>query len=124
MRVLVVEDSRFTRNMVKKELTALIPDIEIELASDGREGLEKFNESSFDVVLSDLLMPNMQGEEMISKIRASDKRVMVIVLSADVQTAIKEELDQIGIDGFVNKPFNRDKALEIATLIKGASHVE
>ena len=84
---------------------------EVEFSSSGEEALEKFPSPSFDVVLLDLLMPGMDGIEVLKKIRKIDPLMPVIIITAygSVESAIVAM--KIGALDYVQKPFKHDDLL-------------
>ncbi len=76
-------------------------------ASNGADGLKLFfdSEKSFDIIFTDIGMPNMSGIEMIKEIRKKNSLVPIIVLSALNDSNLLIELINIGVDSFITKPF-------------------
>jgi len=70
-------------------------------------------------VITDLLMAGMGGVELIRLIKKHDKNSKIIVLSSDIQKAVKEEVGQLGVLLFINKPLNDDKVTALVNLLKG-----
>ncbi|MBV1821914.1 response regulator, partial [Bacteroidales bacterium MSK.15.36] len=90
---------------------------EIYYASNGEEGLEKYKELGPDFAIIDLLMPGMSGLELIEKIKGYDEEAKLVVVSADVQEKVREEVEDLGTNGFINKPLNEEKVAEILKCI-------
>ena len=124
MKVLVVEDSSFARMAVTKVVGELLPAAEFFEACDGEAGLSAFNSILPDLVLTDLLMPKMNGEEMIRNIRLMDNKVPIIVMTANVQKPAREKVEAYGINGFVSKPVIGDSIKKLRELLAGYFHVE
>jgi two-component system, chemotaxis family, chemotaxis protein CheY len=132
LNVLVVDDSAVMRQMVIKTLGLCgIPVGRIFQAANGREGLEVIDSNWIDLVLVDINMPVMNGEEMITKIRENPDTadLAVIVVSTDGSASRIGMLQRKGA-GFVHKPFTpeilRDQILsttgvEYEQLIGGQS---
>ncbi len=118
MKILIVDDSGFVRRMLKKELTMRMPDDEFIEAKDGIDGLEKYRVHEPDVIITDLLMPKMKGDEMVMKIRKVDSEIRIIVFSADVQKFIVEEMMSMDVLDFIHKPLSDSKIEAICMLIK------
>jgi DNA-binding response OmpR family regulator len=102
-RILIVEDHADISDIVKKYFER--EGYEAEIAADGFEALEKFAAQRFDLVLLDIMMPGIDGFEVLREIRASSD-VPVIML-----TAKQEEVDRLkgfdqGADDYVVKPFS------------------
>jgi len=103
--VLVIEDDQDIQEVIREFLLA--KDYLVTTASDGLEGLKKFNEQVFDLVILDIMMPILSGYEVAKAIREKSD-VPIIML-----TALGEEQDQIkgfdlGIDDYIKKPFSFD----------------
>lgn len=118
MKILIVDDSvfaqQYTKNMVRKYI-----DAEFLFAASGEIGYHMFMSEKPDIIISDLLMPGIGGQGMIEKIRKVDKECKIIVVSSDIQKAVKEEIAQLGVLGFINKPLNDEGALKLIDAIGG-----
>ena len=102
-RVLVADDEPAIRKVVRDafereghEVTAVI---------DGREALERFGEEDFDLVVTDLAMPNLGGLELVQEIRRRHKSAPILVLTVKNEEREKVRLLDAGADDFVTKPF-------------------
>ena len=109
MNVLVAEDDPVSRRLLESNL--LRWGYDVSLARDGRDAWEQFENGDFSFVITDWMMPEMDGPELIGRIRAAERPryVYVILLTAKSQ---KEDLVagmEIGADDFVTKPFDRDE---------------
>lgn len=119
MKFLIVDDSIFARYAVEGYLKELFGDAEFALAADGVEGFEKYKEFNPDYCLIDLLMPVMGGQELVRLIKECDQDAKIFIITADVQKKVKEEMDSFGILGFINKPFDKEKAQLVCKIING-----
>lgn len=122
MKILVVEDSKFVQNITIKFIRQHFPDAQILAAGDGEMGYKMFCNEEPDIVLTDLLMPKLTGQEMIKLIKLHSANSRIIVLSADVQKITKDELEEQGIVAFINKPLDAEKADRLANIIKENSY--
>ena len=105
LRVLYVEDEVQLRDTTSKSLNIIIPNIVV--ASNGKEGLEKFNAGEFDLIITDLEMPIMSGIDMIKKIQVIDENIPIIVTTAyDNKNSAIEELAEMGLNNYHMKPIN------------------
>ena len=115
LRVLVVDDSPAMRALIKKILSSSGLPIELIVdASDGVEGLSRLRENPVNLILSDINMPNMDGEEFIRQVR-SDKNyreVPVLMITTDNSTARVLRLRQLGAQGYICKPFTPEMIKE------------
>lgn len=118
MKILVVDDSNFVRTLVSKTLQTNFSDLELRAASNGLEGFNLYQAEKPDLIVMDLLMPEMNGWELLKLIREKDLDIKVIVLSADVQKATRDEIKKFGITAFIPKPFNKEKSEQLINLVK------
>jgi len=105
-RVLVVDDDPFIARLLEIELRAIGYDVR--LAGDGREALETVAEWIPDLVLADVMMPNMDGFELTRRLRGDSRTasVSVIMLTARGLSADKLEGFSVGADDYIVKPFD------------------
>ena len=120
MKILVVDDSNFIKSLVTKTLQNNIPTLELSVASNGIEGYSLYRTEKPDLIITDLLMPEMNGWAFLKLIREEDLKVKVIVLSADVQKATRDEIEKFGITSFIHKPFNSEKAEQLINIVREA----
>lgn len=111
-RILTVDDSRLSRRaFVAKPLREA--GYEVFEAENGLEGLEAFEEHTPDIVISDLLMPEMDGFAFVEALQERGANCPIIVASADIQETSRQRIDDLGTFGFLNKPFKPDQLLEL-----------
>ena len=113
-KILLVDDSNFQRNSLAKKLQELA--CEVDQAPNGDAGLTLARSKKFDLIITDLHMPVMDGFDFIKSIRKLDQTVPIFVLSADVQSGTHQEIKAAGGNGFLPKPLSKDVLEE---LIKG-----
>jgi two-component system response regulator MtrA len=101
-RILVVEDDPSIREVAKLGLTKA--GFHVTTAADGREGLIHFRQSPFDLVILDVMLPELDGYEVCRQIRA-ESRVPVVMLSAKTDTVDVVVGLELGADDYVKKPF-------------------
>lgn len=102
MKILICDDSQFIRKRLATALSEL--NGEIFEAKDGAEALNLLAEKTFDLVLLDLLMPNVSGKEVLDKMHEQKINCPVIVLSADIQETTLKYCMEKGAVAFLNKP--------------------
>ena len=108
INALVIDDSGIMRKMVMRGLEeAKLAEFEFAEAEDGADGLAKFNPRSTDIVFVDWNMPNMNGMEMVRKLRAQfpKRPVPIIMVTTEKLTGKVEEALDGGVDAFISKPF-------------------
>jgi YesN/AraC family two-component response regulator len=111
LKILYVEDNIEAQESTKLFLDSLF--LEVIVGSDGEEGLELFNAHEFDLIMSDINMPKMDGLEMLKKIREVDKNIPFVILSAysDADSIIKSI--KLDIDGYVLKPIEFEQCITV-----------
>jgi PAS domain S-box-containing protein len=105
LKVLLVEDNRMNIVVTKKLLKTW--NVEVEVALNGKIGVEKATESDYDLILMDLQMPVMDGFEATSNIRTIEKHkdTPIIALTAEVMEESQARAIEVGMNDFVTKPF-------------------
>lgn len=107
MKVLLVDDSGTMRTIQKRCLNKLgIEDI-VE-AEDGVVGLSMFEQASFDIILTDWNMPNMDGITFLTKVREQNGEVPVIMITTEAERARVVTAIQAGCSDYLVKPFTPD----------------
>lgn len=107
-KIVVADDSNLIRMKLKKHLMDVFEVIE---AVNGRDALVKIKIEKPDIVLSDLLMPEMDGFELLKRIRLDELNVPVIILTADIQVETNQKCIELGAFKVLNKPPNRDELI-------------
>lgn len=107
--ILIVEDYLVLQQSLKKIFTPLFKDVEV--ASDGVEGLKLYNDKvlkgeKYEIVLSDIAMPNMNGVEMTKQIREMDEEQIIFIFSAHQDSKYLLELINLDIRRFLEKPIS------------------
>jgi DNA-binding NtrC family response regulator len=110
MKILVVDDEAPIREMIKKGLTQM-GGFSVEVAQNGKEAIEKLEKDIFDLVLTDLKMPEMDGLELLKNIKGTRPEVMVILMTAygSIETAV--EAMRIGANDYITKPIDLNELL-------------
>jgi len=104
IKILYVEDNDETRNQTVKMLKNYFT--KIVTAVDGAQGLQKFKTEKFDIIFTDINMPNANGIEMITEIRNINKTVPIIIFTAFDKTEYFLDTINQGIDGYILKPYD------------------
>jgi putative nucleotidyltransferase with HDIG domain len=106
-KILVVDDEEAIREVVSTLLDA--QGFQCTTASNGRLGLEAFRKDSFDLVLSDIVMPEMDGLKLLGELRMDDPDVPVIMVTAMHDISIALEAIRAGAYDYILKPFEKDQ---------------
>ena len=103
IKVLLVEDEPTLAMIIKDTLDGA--EFEIILAKDGEEGIRKYQETDPDMIVSDIMMPTMDGFSMVKKIRSMDENIPVLFLSARSAAHDVVEGFETGGNDYLKKPF-------------------
>ena len=106
--LLVADDSRLSRRSVIK---ALPPEIEFTVteAANGKEAIQHLEANSFQLLLLDLTMPEVDGVGVLEYLSGTDKAVDVIVISADFQPEKQRIVMELGAKKFIRKPLDKEE---------------
>ncbi|MFM9890697.1 MAG: response regulator [Rickettsiales bacterium] len=112
-RILAVDDSKTMREMVSFTLKSA--GYEVMEAEDGKAALNSLGGLKIDAVITDLNMPNMNGFELIRALRANPlyKFTPILMLTTEGDASKKEEGKAAGATGWIVKPFNPEKLVEV-----------
>ena len=118
MKILLIDDSPFARKMTKKIFPMVEFEPQIIEANGGKEGLELFDKEQPDIVLCDLLMVDMDGMEVLEKMREKNKTCFISILSSDAQQGRQNQIMERGANLFIKKPLNREKMEQMLNVYK------
>jgi len=114
IKILLVEDNLVNQKITHLTLSPLVNSIDT--ASNGKEALDKFGTSNYDLVLMDIQMPIMSGLLAAEKIRAlestTNSHVPIIAITANAMIGDKEKCLSAGIDDYISKPFQPAALIE------------
>ncbi len=116
--ILIVEDHREMQNYIKEVIS---PYSKVLIASDGIEALKILETNKVDLVTIDLMMPNMDGMNLLREIRKSPENVKMPTIMLTARTAEEDKLAAltIGVNDYISKPFSQNELLaRIANLIE------
>ncbi len=106
--ILICDDSLVSRKMVQKSLPPGW-EVDITLAKNGQEGLEKIRDGLGEVVFLDLTMPVMDGFQLLEAMKTENLKAFVFVISADIQPEARSRVLGLGAMDFIKKPINAQK---------------
>lgn len=118
-RILTVDDSASIRMTTKIALTNA--GYQVTEAVDGQDGLTKAKGATFDLIITDLNMPNMNGLEMIEALRQSPAHtgIPIIFLTTESDADMKARAKAAGATGWLTKPFDAENLVKIAKKVLG-----
>lgn len=108
-KILIVDDNKLNIKVATKALSSF--NFEIDEASDGKECLEKvINGNEYDLILMDIMMPNMSGETALAKLKEKEYfNIPVIAMTADAISGAEEKYIKEGFADYISKPFTKDQ---------------
>lgn len=107
-RILIVDDDRQTRLKLTRDLRS--GGYSVESVENGHRALQLLESESFDLVLLDLLMPDMDGFDVLRRMRSDSamQDIPVVVITADEDEKTEEKCKQLGADDFIEKSSDPD----------------
>lgn len=115
--ILIAEDDRLSRDLLKEAFLAFAGHCAVRVAGDGSEALDVLGAERIDVLLTDLIMPVMDGFELIAMVRARDRCIPIYVMTSCCIDLAQERLKGQDISGYFPKPYD---VFEMISLITGS----
>ncbi len=116
-KVLVVDDEASIRDLLAKTLA--LADYDVDVAANGQVALEQVRLNGYSLLITDLKMPGLDGLSVISEARRIDSRLPVIVITGYSSESTAIEAANLGVSGYLTKPFKVPKVLEVAARALG-----
>jgi excisionase family DNA binding protein len=116
-RVLVVDDEASIRDLLAKTLA--LAEYEVDLAPDGRTALERLRMIPYDLLITDLKMPGVDGLAVIREARRLKADIPVIIITGFSTEASAIEAVNLGVSGYLTKPFRVPRVLAVAAKALG-----
>ena len=117
LRILIVDDDKITTDILSNMLYD--ESREVVVRHSGKEALAAFEAGSFDIVLSDINMPEMNGLEMIREIRKNNKRVKIAIFTNFDNKQYMLDAITYGVNQFFSKPFQKEHFLDVINTLTG-----
>jgi len=120
VKILVVEDSPTMRQLIGFALKRL-PNVEIVEASDGVDGLKKVNSNRFDLIITDINMPVMDGLKLISIVRKdiNYRNIPIMIITTEGGAEDRERALALGADAYITKPIQAGQVLDTCKSLLG-----
>lgn len=115
LNILYVEDNEEARSATLDVLEEFFQNIEV--AVDGEEGLLKFESTKYDLIITDINMPKMDGISMLKKIRKKDTQVPVLIISAYNESGYFMETIRLDVEGYILKPIELEQFIQILSKV-------
>lgn len=110
-KVLIVDDSLLSRHSLRRLLGN--KGVELDEANDGKAALDLLVAKNYDLMFLDLLMPVMDGFQVLEELKKRGMSLPIAVLTADIQGTTKDRCFQLGASFFVNKPISEEGLNEV-----------
>ncbi len=120
LTILYIEDDEDMLVVVSDMLESMFKKVDI--ATNGEEALVKFNEDTYDLIITDIIMPKMNGIELIEHVRQKNRFIPILILSAFNDTEHFLKTIKLGIDGYLLKPLEFNQFMK--TLVKVVERIE
>jgi len=120
--IMYVEDDLATQKLIKKILTKHCK--EVFVANDGVEGLALYKKIHPNIVISDIVMPNMNGIEMSEKIREVNPKQIISLFTAYNEPEFKKKASELQIDAYIMKPFDEKQFFTSLHYLAMAFHTD
>ncbi len=116
-RILIVEDSETMRSLLASSLEGLEPPVKISEASSGFEALRLLPREDFDLVVTDINMPDINGLELVSFMRGNERyrSVPLVIVSTESSDRDREKGLELGADAYLVKPFEPETLRQVVT---------
>jgi len=112
--ILIVDDEERILFVLEHALRKLDDGLKVETASTGEDGLRRVGEHSYDLIISDLIMPDMDGVAFTEKIRDLSSEVAVVWMTAYGCKSFQAEAERLGVYCCVEKPLEINQVRELA----------
>ncbi|MDO6692818.1 response regulator [Aliiglaciecola sp. 3_MG-2023] len=112
--ILICDDSALARKMVSRSLPSQFVN-QIECVCNGQEAIQKLTEGSFTLLILDLMMPTMNGIEVLETLNERCIKVFVIIVSGNIQPEMKSRVAKLGVLEFIEKPVDKIKLQNVLT---------
>ena len=120
-RILVVDDEASIRDLLSKTLA--LADYDVDVAPDGRSAVERLRMLAYDLLITDLKMPGMDGLGVIREARRLKADLPVIIITGFSTEASAIEAANLGVAGYLTKPFRVPRVLAVAAKALGEQPV-
>jgi two-component system chemotaxis response regulator CheY len=120
LKILVVEDSPTMRQLISFALKRM-PNMDIIEASDGVDGLKKVNSNRFDLIITDINMPVMDGLKLISIVRkdVNYRNIPIMIITTEGGAEDRERALALGADAYITKPIQAGQVLDTVKSLLG-----
>jgi excisionase family DNA binding protein len=116
-RILIVDDEQTVRDLVAKTLA--MADYDVDTAPDGPSALDRMRTTEYDLLITDLKMPGMDGLSVIREARRRSAELPIVIITGYSTEASAIEAINLGVSGYLTKPFRLPRVLAVAARALG-----
>jgi CheY-like chemotaxis protein len=120
-RILIVDDDKDILFLLGHSIKRLAPDYDVTTAQTGGTALKEIQKQKFDLVLTDYMMPEMTGLELVQTIRQTSPETQIILMTAYEPHRLDTHLENVTLEGRIAKPFKIPEVLELVKEIVASS---
>jgi two-component system response regulator PilR (NtrC family) len=113
-RILIVDDEQALVGFLRRTLLLELPDSRVDVAYSGEAALSCLAVDAYDLIIADLRMPGFDGLELIKGVRYLNPLVPIVMMTGFGSEAIRQEAAKLGVDYYVDKPFEVGELLAVA----------
>jgi DNA-binding response OmpR family regulator len=115
IKILIVDDEKNLVISLQDTLRLEFRDCQADAAYSGEEALSRLAQSAYDLILADLRMPGFDGLDLVKGIRYLNPSVPIVLMTGFGSEAIRQEATQLGVDHYVDKPFDVGELLLVVS---------
>lgn len=104
-RILIVDDESTLSFFLKQSLQETGPNCLIDVATSGEDAVNKLTYNRYDLLVTDLKMPGISGFTLVEVARSVQPHIKVILMTAFGTHQVQDEVNELGVDGYLTKPF-------------------
>jgi DNA-binding response OmpR family regulator len=113
VKFLIVDDEESLTYFLRQTLLLEFPGSQVDVAHSGEEGLSLLAACHYDLIIADLRMPGFSGFELVKGVRYLNADVPIVLMTGYGSESIREQATRLGIDGYVEKPFDVHDLLDM-----------
>jgi excisionase family DNA binding protein len=118
-RLLVVDDEQIVRDLLAATLTST--GYEVDSATDGSRAIEMLNSGSYDLLITDVRMPGIDGLTVVREARRLSSTMAIVIITGASSEAIAIEAINLGVNGYLTKPFGVERVLAVVARALGTT---
>ena len=119
-KALVIDDDESVSRLIEKLL--IEKETLVDIAYDGRAGIMKIKEKYYDIIFLDVIMPGLGGKQVLGILNRLEKSIPVIIVSGHLTKDSLIQLKEMGVIGFLSKPFNIEKFYNMVDQVYSADN--